>query len=35
LVVLLVFPSYCLMTCRHIICSVTKVNPTPSLNIYR
>ena len=26
LVVLLVFPSYCLMTCRHIICSVTKVN---------
>ena len=25
LAVLLVFPSYCLMTCRHIICSVTKM----------
>ena len=23
--VLIVFPSYCLMTCRHIICSVTKM----------
>jgi len=23
--VLLVMPSYCLMTCRHIICSVTKM----------
>lgn len=25
LAILLVFPSYCLMTCRHIICSVTKM----------
>jgi hypothetical protein len=23
--ILLVTPSYCLMTCRHIICSVTKM----------
>ena len=25
LAVLLVMPSYCLMTCRHIICSVTRM----------
>ena len=25
LAMLIVFPSYCLMTCRHIICSVTKM----------
>jgi len=25
LALMLVFPSYCLMTCRHIICSVTKM----------
>jgi hypothetical protein len=23
--ILMLFPSYCLMTCRHIICSVTKM----------
>ena len=26
LAILLFCPSYCLMTCRHIICSVTKVS---------
>ena len=28
LAIILVFPSFCLMTCRNIICSVAKVMPT-------